>query len=795
MNGPSRGGASPDCGHVRGRADPGQPRLARALAASPLARDPVCGMSVDPAIAKFWVEGQGAKYFFCSRGCRDKFIADPTRHARPAPAVRRAPDAALYVCPMHPEVRRTDAGPCPICGMSLERAIPRGEVEPDLERADMTRRFWIALALTAPLVVIDMAGHVFGAHGAAAAAPVGLIELCLSAPVVLWAGAPLFARGWKSVLARRLNMFTLIALGAGAAFAASVVAALAPGVVPSAFLGAHGSAPVYFETSAAIITLVLLGQVLELGARARASDAIRALVNRAPKTARRLDPLGVEVDTPVEALRVGDRLRVRPGEKVPVDGLVVEGASTLDESLMTGESAPVAKGAGDEVIGGALNGAGAFVMRAEKVGAETMLAQIIALIAAAQRSRAPIQRLADRVSGWFVPLVIAVAIAAFAGWSVFGPAPGLAHGLVAAISVLIVACPCALGLATPMSIMVAIGRGAGGGVLIRNAEALERLSTVDVLALDKTGTLTQGRPHVVALTPAEGVIESELLRLAASLEVASEHPLANAISAEAQRRGLPLAPVEGFRAISGAGVAGIVEGKNVIAGSEKFLRDSGVEPDALLDQATRQRQAGATTTFVAADGALQGFIAVADPIKTETGAALQALRGAGLRIVMLTGDAQTTARAVAKTLELDEVAADMTPQDKAKAVAELRKLGHVVAMAGDGVNDGPALAAADVGIAMGGGADVAIESASITLLNGDLSRLLVARRLSFATMRNIRQNLFFAFVYNTIGVPIAAGVLYPFCGVTLSPIFAAAAMALSSLCVIANALRLRAVDL
>jgi Cu+-exporting ATPase len=695
---------------------------------------------------------------------------------------------------MHPEIRQPGPGACPICGMALEPEVPTSSDEPDGELADMTRRFWIALALTAPLVLIDMAGHVFDLHAFAAPSFVNGVELVLCAPVVLWAGAPFFARGWASLVTRNLNMFTLIALGVGAAFAASLVATFVPALFPPLFRDAHGAPPVYFEAAAVITTFVLLGQVLELNARARTGAAIRALIDLSPKTARRLRD-GMEEDIPLDALSVGDRLRVRPGEKVPVDGIVTDGASALDESLMTGEAVPVAKTIGDRVIGGAINGAGSFVMRAEKIGADTMLARIVALVAAAQRSRAPIQRLADRVAGWFVPSVIAVAALAFLAWSFFGPQPRLAYGLVAAISVLIIACPCALGLATPMSIMVAIGRGARAGLLIKNAEALERLQAVDTLALDKTGTLTEGRPKVVKLSPANGFGEEQLLRLAASVERLSEHPLAAAIVEAAQARKLLLTEAKDFESLAGKGTSGAAEGKDIAIGGERLFGELGVDLGALHKEAADHRAEGATVVFVAVDGAAAGLIAIADPIKATAPAALAALRASGLRVIMLTGDNATTARAIAGKLGLAETEAELTPEGKAAAITRLRGQGRIVAMAGDGVNDAPALAAADVGIAMGAGADVAIESAGVTLLNGDLKRLVAARKLSAATMRNIRQNLAFAFLYNALGVPIAAGILYPFWGVTLSPIVGAAAMALSSASVVANALRLRMIRL
>jgi P-type Cu+ transporter len=758
-----------------------------------LAKDPVCGMSVDPVTAKHSAEHQGEKYFFCCAGCREKFGADPARYVAEAPPRPPTPErpGAIYVCPMHPEVRESRPGACPICGMALEPELPTASDEPDAERADMTRRFWVSLVLTAPLFLLDMAGHAFDLHSIIAPDLENWIEFILAAPIVLWAGAPFFARAWASLVTRNLNMFTLIALGTGVAFATSLVALVAPSLFPATFRDGHGAAPVYFEAAAVITTLVLLGQVLELGARARTGAAIRALIDLSPKTARRITAHGAEEDVAVETLRVGDRLRVRPGEKVPVDGVILEGASALDESLLTGESKPVAKAAGDNVIGGALNGNGAFVMRAERVGAETVLSQIVALVAAAQRSRAPVQRLADQVASRFVPLVIAVAILAFAAWAIFGPEPRLAYGLVAAVSVLIIACPCALGLATPMSIMVGIGRGAHEGVLIKNAEALERLQAVDTLALDKTGTLTEGKPRLVALTPAAGMTEDDLLRVAASVERSSEHPLAASIVKTARDRKLDLVKAADFSALPGKGATATIEGKEVALGAERFLRERGVDLAPFMDEADKRRAEGATVIFVAMDGHAAGVLALADPIKTSTAAALAALREARLSVIMLTGDNATTAKAVADKLGLADTRAEITPQDKARVIQDLRKEGRIVAMAGDGVNDAPALAAADVGIAMGGGADVAIESAGVTLLSGDLTRLVAARRLSQATMRNIRQNLFFAFIYNALGVPIAAGVLYPLWGITLSPIVAAAAMTLSSVSVIANALRLR----
>jgi len=682
-------------------------------------------------------------------------------------------------------------GSCPMCGMALEPVLPTADAGPDPELADMTRRFSIGLALTVPLFVLDMAGHVFDLHHFIGHASANFIEFAFATPVVLWAGAPFFVRGWQSVVRRNLNMFTLIALGTGVAFLYSTVATLAPGLFPSAFRGPDGAVAVYFEAAAVITVLVLLGQVLELRARAQTSGAIRALLDLAPKTARRVRPDGGDEEVPLDTVMVGDPLRVRPGEKIPVDGVVLEGRSSVDESLVTGESMPVSKQPGDSVIAGALNRSGSFVMRAEKVGRDTMLARIVAMVAAAQRSRAPIQRLADQVAGWFVPAVIFVALVAFAAWAMFGPEPRLAYGLVAAVTVLIIACPCALGLATPMSIMVGVGRGARAGVLIKNAEALERMEKVDTLVVDKTGTLTQGQPQVVAVVPVAGHREDELLRLAAGVERASEHPLAQAIVAAATARKLTIPRAAGFDAPAGRGVVGPVEGRRVTLGTAKFLAETKIATAALDAGAERLRQDGATVVYVAIDGQAAGLVAIADPVKPTTPDALKALAADGVRVVMLTGDNKTTALAVARRLGIAEVEAEMLPERKGSAVEKLRRDGRVVAMAGDGVNDAPALAAADIGIAMGTGTDVAIESAGITLVKGDLAGIVAARRLSAAAMRNIRQNLLFAFIYNAAGVPIAAGVLYPAFGILLSPAIGAAAMALSSVSVIANALRLR----
>ncbi|HYA73846.1 MAG TPA: heavy metal translocating P-type ATPase [Roseiarcus sp.] len=776
-----------------GKANPDHGHDARARAG---VKDPVCGMTVDPAVAKNKAEFSGTTYFFCCSGCRDKFVADPKRYVAENPSAPppSLPAGTIYTCPMHPEVRQAGPGACPICGMALEPEAPSAETRPNAELLDMTRRFWIGLVLAAPVVVLEMGGHLSGMHWISPQTS-NWAQLALATPVVLWAGWPFFKRAWASIKSRNLNMFTLIAMGTGVAWAYSVVATVAPQTFPPAFREHAGAAAVYFEAAAAITVLVLLGQVLELKARERTGEAIRALLDLAPKTARKISDDGNERDIGLAEVAVGDRLRVRPGEKIPVDGVLVEGASAVDESMVTGESMPVAKHVGAKLIGGTINGSGGFVMRAQRVGRDTMLAQIVEMVAKAQRSRAPVQRLADRVAGWFVPLVIAVAASAFLAWSIFGPEPRSAYGLVAAISVLIIACPCALGLATPMSIMVGVGRGARSGVLIKSAEALERFEKVDTLVVDKTGTLTEGKPRVTALVAAPGFAQDDVLRLAASLERSSEHPLAAAILAAAAAKGLDLAEARDFDAPSGKGVLGAVGGRTLVIGNRRFLDERGVDAGPLAAEAETQRREGATAVFIAIDGRAAGLIAVADPIKATTPDALRALLAQGLRVVMLTGDNRTTAEAVAAKLGIHDLEAEILPDRKAETVARLRGQGHVVAMAGDGVNDAPALAAADVGVAMGTGTDVAMESAGITLLKGDLQGLVRARRLSAATMRNIRQNLFFAFIYNAVGVPIAAGVLYPSFGILLSPIVAAAAMALSSVSVIGNALRLRNVRL
>jgi P-type Cu+ transporter len=749
--------------------------------------DPVCGMRVNRGTAKHRFEYRGEEYLFCSARCRDRFEAEPEKFLKPREPQPAAPAGTIYTCPMHPQIRQVGPGSCPICGMALEPEQITLDQGPDPELIDMVRRFWIALALTLPVFAIEMGTHL-GMHLAPASWS-NWISFVLSTPVVLWAGAPFFVRGWNSLVTRNLNMFTLIAMGTGVAYLYSVVTTLAPQLFPPAFRDMHGIVAVYFEAAAVITTLVLLGQVLELRARERTSGAIRALLGLAPKTARRITDHGDE-DVAIETIGVGDRLRVRPGEKIPVDGLVTEGHSSVDESMVTGESMPVSKAVGARVIGGTVNQGGGLVLRAEKVGRDTMLARIVDMVARAQRSRAPIQRLADRVAGWFVPAVIATALAAFTAWMSFGPEPRFAFGMVAAVAVLIIACPCALGLATPMSIMVGVGRGAHSGILIRDAEALEQFENIDTVVIDKTGTLTEGKPKLVLIVTAGGTGENALLRLAASVERGSEHPLAQAIVNAAKERALALDEVSGFASPSGKGAHGTVDGKVVALGNAMLMADLDVATDELDAAADAARRNGATAIYVAIGGRAAGIIAIADPVKPSAKPALAALRRQGLRIVMLTGDNQTTARAVASQLDIDEIEAGVLPERKSDVVQRLRRDGRRVAMVGDGVNDAPALAAADVGIAMGSGTDVAIESAGVTLLTGDLEGLVRARRLSVATMRNIRQNLTFAFLYNVAGVPIAAGVLYPIFGILLSPMIAAAAMALSSVSVIGNALRL-----
>lgn len=762
------------------------------------AKDPVCGMSVTPGTGKPSAEHDGTTYHFCSQKCHDKFVADPARYLHPAPQKDAPvqPKGTKYTCPMHPEIIRDEPGDCPKCGMALEAmGVPAADDGPNPELTDFKRRFWIGAVLVLPLLVLTMGPLVgLGYFRQALGEPLAQwVELVLSTPVVLWAGWPFFVRGAKSVVNRSLNMFTLIAMGVGAAYLFSVVAVLAPGLFPDGFRDVQGHVGVYFEAGAVIVVLVLLGQVMELGARERTGSAIRALLDLAPKTARVIRADGREEDVPLETIVVGDRLRIRPGDKVPVDGEVLEGHSSVDESMISGESVPVEKAAGDALTGATINGNGSLIMVAQRVGADTLLSQIVDMVANAQRSRAPIQKLADSVAGVFVPVVIGIAVLSYIGWAIWGPTPALAYALVSAVAVLIIACPCALGLATPMSIMTATGRGAQIGVLIRNAEALERFAKVDTLIVDKTGTLTVGKPKLVAVLPAAGHDEAAVLRLAASLERGSEHPLAEAIVAGAEERKVELATAEAFEAITGKGVKGIVDGQSVALGNAKLLDDLGLDGGAFADTANARRDQGETVMFVLVGREIAGLVSVADPVKETTSAALKALHGQGLRIIMATGDNERTARAIAGRLGIDEIRADVLPADKARIVKELQAEGRRVAMAGDGVNDAPALAQADVGIAMGTGADVAIESAGFTLVKGDLNGIVRAHKLSRATMRNIRQNLFFALVYNAAGVPIAAGVLYPFLGLLISPMFAAAAMSLSSVSVITNALRLRRV--
>jgi P-type Cu+ transporter len=760
-------------------------------ASSATVRDPVCGMSVDPATSKHRFEHHGETFHFCSAGCRTKFAADPKAYLEGSRAKADVPEGTIYTCPMHPQIRQVGPGSCPICGMALEPEIASLDAPPNPELADMTRRFWVGLALSVPPVVLEMGGHLVGGHGLIDQTLSNWIQLVFATPVVLWAGWPFFVRGWQSLLTRNLNMFTLIAIGTGVAYIYSLVGTIAPSIFPATFRGHGGAVAVYFESAAVITVLVLLGQVLELRAREATSGAIKALLQLAPKIARRIGEDGADHEVEIDSLQVGDRLRVRPGEKVPVDGVILEGRSSLDESLVTGESMPVTKETGGKVIAGTLNQSGSFVMRADKVGRDTLLSQIVKMVADAQRSRAPIQRLADRVAGWFVPTVIAVALIAFAVWALFGPEPRMAFGLVAAVSVLIIACPCALGLATPMSIMVGVGRGAQAGVLIKNAEALERMEKIDTLVVDKTGTLTEGKPKVVSIVAATGFQETDILRLAASVERASEHPLADAIVRAAAERNLDLGKVEEFDSPTGKGATGKVDGKTVVLGNSSYFASLGIETQSLHEQGERLRGDGATVINIAVDGKLAGLFAIADPVKATTPAALKALAAEGVKVIMLTGDNRTTASAVARTLGIRDVEAEVLPDQKSAVVVRLQKAGRIVAMAGDGVNDAPALAAAEVGIAMGTGTDVAMESAGITLLKGDLGGIVRARLLSQATMSNIRQNLFFAFIYNAAGIPIAAGILYPAFGLLLSPIIAAAAMALSSVSVVGNALRLR----
>jgi Cu+-exporting ATPase len=763
-------------------------------------RDPVCRMAVDPATSMHRVERAGVSYHFCSAGCRAKFIADPAKHLTPAQADAPRPAAkpgVIYTCPMHSQIRQMGPGNCPICGMTLEPVTATADVGENRELTDMTRRFWVGLALSLPVLVLEMGGHIpaLGLHELVPPRISTWIQFALSTPVVLWAGWPFFERAWASVVHRSLNMFSLIALGTGAAYLYSLFATFAPGMFPAGFHGMGGTVSVYFEAAAVITVLVLLGQVLELRAREQTGGAIRALLKLAPKTARRLRAGGEDEEVALELVQVGDRLRVRPGDGVPVDGEVLEGKGAVDESMVTGESMPAVKRPGDKLIGGTVNGTGSLVMRADKIGADTMLARIVQMVAEAQRSRAPIQRMADTVSGYFVPAVLGVAVISFVAWSVWGPAPALSYALIAAVSVLIIACPCALGLATPMSIGVGVGKGAGAGVLIKSAEALEHMERVDTLVVDKTGTLTEGRPKVTAIVPAAGLSESEILPLAASLERSSEHPLAAAIVTAARDRNASIQEATDFASVTGKGVTGKIGGRFVALGNAKLMTDLGITLGDLERKADELRSDGATALYLAVDGKPGGVIAIADPVKSTTQAALDSLRKDGIRIVMLTGDNKTTAEAVARKLGIKEVEADVLPQDKNRIVKKLKAEGCIVAMAGDGVNDAPALAEAAVGIAMGTGTEVAIQSAGITLVKGDLAGIARAIVLSRATMRNIRQNLVFAFAYNVIGIPIAAGVLYPALGLLLSPIIAALAMSLSSVSVIGNALRLRALKL
>jgi len=774
--------------------------------------DPVCRMRIDPNEAAGSESYLGQKFFFCSKPCQAKFKADPARYAdkgaghppaqggghadghaeHRAAAARKAPEGTIYTCPMHPEIRQVGPGACPKCGMALEPVLATAEDKPNPALLDMTRRFWIGLALTVPVFALEMSGHVgLSLHRFLSASVSGWVQFLFSIPVVLWAAWPFFVRGWNSLVSRSLNMYTLIALGTGVAFAYSAVALLAPGVFPAAFRDTSGHVGLYFEAAAVISVLVLLGEVLQLRARDNTSGAIRALLKLAPDTAVRAGPDGNDEEVTLELVVKGDRLRVRPGEKVPVDGIVLEGHSSVDESLVTGEPVPVEKNAGDKVTGGTINGTGSFIMRAERIGAETLLAQIVHMVAEAQRTRAPIQKLADVVSAIFVPAVVGIAVVAFIVWSIYGPPPAMAFALVSAVSVLIIACPCALGLATPMSIMVGTGRGAQGGVLIRNAEALERMERIDTLVVDKTGTLTEGKPKLASAIAADGVAEERVLQVAASLERGSEHPLAAAIIQGAKERGVSLLPVEGFNAVTGKGVEGTLEGRRVALGNLRFAESLATVSQALKDRADSLRRNGETVVFLVDEGRVAGILGVADPIKASTPEALKALAEEGIRVVMLTGDNEVTAKAVAERLGITEVRADVLPQQKGEVVRALRAQGRAVAMAGDGVNDAPALAEAEVGIAMGTGADVAIQSAGITLVKGDLRGIVRARRLSRATMRNIRENLFLAFVYNALGVPIAAGVLFAWTGLLLNPMIAAAAMSASSVSVVFNALRLR----
>ena len=760
-------------------------------------KDPVCGMTVDPATAKHHAEHGGAMFHFCSAGCAAKFTADPGKYLADTPAsmaAAAAPAGAIWTCPMHSQIRRDGPGSCPICGMALEPEAPSLDDAPNPELIDFTRRLWLSTILAIPLLIVSMGADLFGLRLLdPAVSP--WVQLALAAPIVVWGGWPFFQRGWTSLVTRQLNMFTLIAIGVGAAFIYSLVATFAPGLFPAA-VRMHGMVPVYYEAAGVVVTLVLLGQVLELRARAATGKAIRALLGLAPKTARRIAADGSEAEVPLAEIAPGDRLRVRPGEAVPVDGTVVEGRSAVDEAMLTGEPAPVPKATGDTVTGGTVNGTGSLVMTAVAVGSDTMLARIVRMVAEAQRSRAPVQAVADRISGWFVPLVIAIAIAAFVVWYAAGPDPRLSHALLNAIAVLIIACPCALGLATPMSIMVGTGRGAHAGVLIKNAEALQAFEKVDTLLIDKTGTLTEGKPKLVGIETVGGISEDDLLALVAAVEARSEHPLAHALVTAAADRKLVLGDPQDFAVQVGMGVSATIGARTVVVGNAAQMARVGVDAGSLQEPADTRSRAGAGVMFAAIDGKLAGLVAVADPVRANARGAIEALRRSGLKVIMLTGDNPATANAVAAMIGgLDGVHAAMKPEDKARMVGEFKAAGARVAMAGDGINDAPALAAADVGLAMGTGTDVAIESAGITLTRGDLAAVVRARHLASATMANIRQNLFFSFVFNGVGVPVAAGVLYPSLGILMSPMFAGAAMAASSLTVVLNALRLNRVKL
>lgn len=756
--------------------------------------DPVCGMSVDPNITSHHADHDGQTYHFCSQGCRSKFVANPSAYLHGKPPEPAASSGAMWTCPMHPQIRRHGPGTCPICGMALEPEEPSLDDAPNPELVDFTRRTWVAAVLAVPLLAISMIAEMLGMHFVPSAIS-PWVQFALTAPIVLWAGWPFFQRGWASIVTWHLNMFTLVSIGVGAAFAYSMIATVAPGLFPPSFR-MHGIVPVYYEAAGVVVTLVLLGQVLELRARAATGRAIRALMDLAPKTARRINANGEEVEVDLADVMVGDHVRVRPGAAMPVDGVVIDGRSSVDESMITGEPAPVLKEKSATVTGGTVNGTGTLVIEARAVGTDTVLARIVKMVAEAQRSRAPIQAVADRVSGWFVPLVVAIAIATFIVWNFVGPEPRFGHALLNAIAVLIIACPCALGLATPMSIMVGTGRGARGGVLIKDAEALQMMEKVDTLVIDKTGTLTEGRPALTTIEMAEGYEHDMVLSAAAAVEALSEHPLAQAIVEAAREAELPIAKVEQFESQTGLGVSGKVDGRDVVVGNAEQMRRVGVDPSSFDNVADKHRSEGAGVMLVAIDGHLVGLLVVADPIKPSAASAIAALREEGLRIVMLTGDARATADAVARAIGgIDEVHAGLKPEDKARIIGELKAKGAVVAMAGDGINDAPALAAADVGVAMGTGTDVAIESAGMTLTKGDLAAMVRARRLAVATLRNIRQNLFFSFVFNGVGVPIAAGILYPIAGILLSPMIAGAAMALSSFTVVTNALRLNGAKL